>query len=161
MSKIFLIIIFYWISTTSVLGQTIGLSFQEAAKKGITTKHLDSIYPSALHNDTTKAIFKTVAEQQLMEDATEKMVKDFTAFLKENNFNWSQRTKVFTKVYFNAKGTIDYFLYSFLGKDEEKPSIEVQRTFDSLLNVFIKKYKWSISSKSNYSQSIPTTFMPN
>jgi hypothetical protein len=63
-----------------------GFSFQDAQKKGILIEHLDSIYKSAVHVDTSFAVFKTDSMKELMYNAYVKLLRDFGKYLSKNNF---------------------------------------------------------------------------
>ena len=141
-------------------GQHLGLTFQNAEKQGISIKHLDSIYISAVHTDTSLAVFKTEIEQEAMQQAYIKLLQDFGKFLSENNFKWEKPTRCFNRIYFSADGTIDYFLFNFLGKPEDKPAENIEKEFQKLLNVFILDYKFSLTAKTKFAQCSPTTYMP-
>lgn len=141
-------------------GQQLGLTFQNAEKQGISIKHLDSVYISAVHTDTSLAVFKTETEQEAMQQAYIKLLQDFGKFLLENNFKWEKPTRCFNRIYFNADGTIDYFLFNFLGKIEDKPAENIEKEFQRLLNVFIADYKFSVTAKTKFAQCSPTTYMP-
>ncbi|MFN3757527.1 MAG: hypothetical protein ACK4RM_11280, partial [Flavobacterium sp.] len=80
-------------------GQQRGLTFQNAEKQGISIKHLDSVYISAVHTDTSLAVFKTETEQEAMQQAYIKLLQDFGKFLLENNFKWEKPTRCFNRIY--------------------------------------------------------------
>ena len=141
-------------------GQHLGLTFQNAEKQGISIKHLDSLYKSAVHADTSLAVFKTEKEQDALQQAYVKLLQDFGKFLLENNFKWEKPTRCFNRIYFNSDGTIDYFLFNFLGKTEDKPAEIIEKEFQRLLNVFISDYKFSLTAKTKFAQCSPTTYMP-
>jgi hypothetical protein len=141
-------------------GQHLGLTFQDAEKQGISIKHLDSVYTSALHTDTSLAVFKTENEQEAMQQAYVKLLQDFGKFLSENNLKWEKPTRCFNRIYFNTDGTIDYFLFNFLGKPEDKPAENIEKEFKRLLNVFISDYKFTLTAKTKFAQCSPTIFMP-
>ncbi|KXK39069.1 MAG: hypothetical protein UZ09_BCD002001108 [Bacteroidetes bacterium OLB9] len=157
--RIFISTTLLWICFTAC-GQHLGLTFQEAEKQGISIKHLDSLYQSAVHTDTSMAVFKTDKEQETMHQEYIKLLQDFGKFLSTNNFVWDKPTRCFNRIYFNTDGTIDYFLFNFLGKTEDKPDEEKQKEFQRLLNLFIKDYKFSLTSKAKFAQCSPTTYMP-
>lgn len=140
--------------------QQLGLTFDEAEKQGIRISYLDSIYPSAVHNDTSLAVFKTESEQQKMYEAYVKLRQEFGNFLSENNFKWEKPTRCFNRIYFNNNGSINYFLFNFLGKEEAKPTPEKQKEFKRLLNLFIKNYSIQITANTKFAQCSPTTYMP-
>jgi hypothetical protein len=160
MTKINLIITILLTACLQTFGQHLGLSFQNAEKQGISIKHLDSIYTSAVHSDTSLAVFKTEKEQEALQQAYIKLLQDFGKFLSKNNFKWEKPTRCFNRIYFNSDGTIDYFLFNFLGKTEDKPAKNIEKEFQRLLNVFISDYKFSLTAKTKFAQCSPTTYMP-
>lgn len=144
-------------------GQHLGLTFEDAKKQAISIQHLDSVYKSAIHVDSSQAVFKTEKEQEAMSQAYVKLLQDFGKFLTANNFKWDKPTKCFNRIYFNSDGTIDYFLYNFTTKNvkpEDLLSTEKQAEFNRLLNLFIKDYKISLTAKIKFAQCSPTTYMP-
>lgn len=157
--RLFIITIFL-IVYLSIFSQNLGFSFQEAEKHGISIKNLDDIYQNAVHTDTSLAVFRTADEQIIMQQEYIKLLQDFGKFLSENNFTWDKPTRCFNKIYFDSDGTIDYFLFNFLGEENEKPSKEKQKEFERLLNLFIKDYKFALTAKTKFSQCSPTTYRP-
>ena len=159
MTKINFIITFLLTTCLQTFGQHLGLTFHNAEKQGISIKHLDSLYKSAVHADTSLAVFKTEKEQDALQQAYVKLLQDFGKFLSENNFTWEKPTRCFNRIYFNSDGTIDYFLFNFLGKTEDKPAEIVEKEFQRLLNVFISDYKFSLTAKIKFAQCSPTTYL--
>jgi len=148
-------------SNSIIYGQQRGMTFQEAENAGIRISLLDSTFKSAVHSDTTKAVFKTDKEQELMGNAYIKLLQDFGKHLNDNNFLWDKPTRCFNRVYFNSDGAIEYFLYNFIGKTtNERPSKKQQEDFKRLLNDFIKDYKLVIKADTKFAQCSPTTYMP-
>ncbi len=160
MTKRFFISAVLFLICCKTFGQHIGLSFQEAKKQGIEIDLLDSIYQSAVHINTSMAVFKTDIEQETMHKEYIKLLQAFGKFLSANNFIWKKPTKCFNRIYFNSDGSIDYFLYNFLGETEDKPDEEMQKEFQRLLNLFIKDYKFPLTAKTKFAQCSPTTYMP-
>jgi hemerythrin superfamily protein len=141
--------------------QQLGMTFQEAENAGIRISYLDSTFKSAVHVDTSQAVFKTDAEQELMINAYIKLLQDFGKHLNQNKFYWDKPTRCFNRIYFNPDGTIEYFLFNFIGKTAgERPTIEQQEVFKKLLNDFIKDYKINMKANTKYAQCSPTTYMP-
>jgi|SRR5690554_4093911 len=135
----------------------VGLEFNEAKRQGLV--NLDSIYVSAIHSDTTQAVFKTKKEQEQMMHAYKQMLQDFGRFLSENNFEWKKKTQGFNRVYFNEDGKVDYFLFSF-GRSENVPTKEEHKEFQRLLNLFIKDYQLDMIANTKFAQCSPVTFLP-
>jgi len=141
-------------------GQQLGLTFQEAQKQGISIEHLDSIYMSAVHADTSLAVFKTESEQEALFQAYAKLLQDLGQFLSDNNFKWEKPTKCFNRIYFNEDGTIAYFLFNFMGKPEDKPSEKMEKEFQELLHAFIADYQFSVTAETKFAQCSPTIYKP-
>ena len=143
--------------------QHLGITIPDAKAQGITIERLDSVYTSAVHSDTTLAVFRTDPEQERLLNAYQTLLQDFGAFLSTNNFKWNYPTKCWNRIYFNNDGTIDYFLYNFTTKNvkpEEQLSEEKQKEFNRLLNLFIQDYKFGVKAKVKFAQCSPTTYMP-
>ena len=152
-----------FLSLIQTYGQHIGMTFKDGESIGITNDSLEHIYKSAVHSDTSLAIFKTDAEQEAMGNAWQKILQDLANFLKKNNFVWDKPTRCFHKFYFNSDGTIDYVLYNFITKDvkpENLLSVEKQTEYNRLLNLFIKDYKFPMTAKVKFGQCGSITFTP-
>src|SRR5687768_2482668 len=146
--------------TCSLVAQPLGITFQEAESKGIIIKSLDIIYLSAVHVDTTLAVFTTDEEQALVVQEYSKLMQEFGSFLKTNHFIWEKPMKCFNRIYFNQDGAIDYFIFNFRGTPEEKPTAEQELEFTRLLNLFISDYKTSLKADTKFAQCSPVTYMP-
>ncbi|MES2691544.1 MAG: hypothetical protein V4658_14140 [Bacteroidota bacterium] len=147
-----------------VFGQPLGMTIKDAEKKGITIQHLDSIYKSAAHADSTKAVFKSQPEQQELLKAYTQLLSDFGDYLHKNKFTWNRPTRCWNRIYFDSTGSIDYFLYNFLTKDvkpEDQVPLHRQAEFNRLLNLFIKAYKFPLKANTKFAQCSPVTYMPN
>lgn len=144
---------FLTLFVTACYGQQKALTFQQAEKSGTRVSHLDSIYASGLHADSTKAVFWD--KQTEFIKAYQTTLQDLGKFLKANNFTWPKQTRCFNRIYFNNDGHIDYFLYSF-SKGELTEAQETR--FNVLLNEFIKDYKFPLAAKTKFSQCSPVTY---
>lgn len=102
---------------------------------------LDSLHPAAVHVDTTLGVFKG-REQEFME-AWKNFLTDFGAFLNENDLQWEEPTRCFNRIYFNADGTIDTFLFAF---KEGEVSEARQERFRELAYRFAADYKLQLDS---------------
>ncbi len=130
-----------------------GMTFAEAEASGTSIRTLDSLYQSALHSDSTKAVFGN--RQDELTNSYTRLLKDLNAYLHEHNYRWEQETRCFNRVYFNKDGHIDYFLYNFK-KGAIAPEKSVQ--FEALLNEFIKTYRFPLSAPVNFVQCSPTVY---
>ncbi|OIQ20202.1 MAG: hypothetical protein BM557_05910 [Flavobacterium sp. MedPE-SWcel] len=128
------------------------MSFEEAKEKGIYPAIEDN-YKSGIHADSTKAVFKEKMAVEKHIKAYQSFLQDLGVFLTEKKFYWTKRTPSFNRIYINADGTIDYFLYHFRGIPVEK-----QNGFKALLEEYIKTHKFGVTAPENFSQCSPVTY---
>lgn len=136
-------------------------SIEEARKLEISIEKLDLEYKSAVHVDSTKAVFKTEAQQQKLQESYVKLLQDFGSYLKRNNFKWETKTKCFQRIYFAPNGKIDYFIYNFKLKNvlpENLISEEKQKEFQRLLELFVKDFTFSSTAAEPFAQCSPTSY---
>lgn len=129
-----------------------GLTIQEAERNGILFDSLNIIYKSAVSVDTSRAVFKVDADIEKAHIAYQNLLNDFGKFLTKNNFKWPFSTTCFQKVYFSKDGTIDYFLFNFLGEPPYEVTVDQELKFKNLLNEFIKGYSYPVTANMKYSQ---------
>ncbi len=131
----------------------VAISYRAAATKGIRVSHLDSVYRSAIHADTTKAVFAGYEDEVVQ--AYGKLLQALGSYLKANQFLWSKPTKGFNRIYFRADGTIDYYVYQFrAGEIEAVREAEFQR----LLTEFVKSHKIDLRGRMPFAQCSPVTY---
>lgn len=155
--KLFLILLFF----NNLHSQSKVFSVEEAKKIGINIEKLDLEYKSAVHIDSTKAVFRTEAQQQKLQESYIKLLQDFGSFLNKNNFKWESKTKCFQRIYFAPNGKIDYFIYNFKLKNvlpENLISEEKQKEFERLLKLFVKDYTFFTSANEKFAQCSPTSY---
>jgi hypothetical protein len=140
--------------TFMIDGQKV-MTFQEAEKQGKPYQYLDSLYKSAVHSDSTLAVFKTPAEQQVLQKAYVDFLRQLGDFLKANNFKWEKLTRCFNRIYINSDGTVDYFLYKF---SKDQITEEKEKEFERLLTIFLKDHKFSASAKEKFAQCSPVKY---
>lgn len=106
---------------------------------------IDSLYPNAFHFDSSVySVFPGKGEE--VGKAWVTFHKDMGKYLSENNYKWNVPGKAFCKVFFHKTGEIDYIYFKF-------KEIEKQEDFQSLINEFIKSYKFQLfSEESKFSQ---------
>jgi len=146
-------IIFFAFSLHS-FGQGVAFPFEKANEHSILISELEQTYQSAIHTDTTLAVFKSKDQENTLVGAYQKLVKDLHKFLKKNNFYWTKPTRCFQRIYFDKNGKIDYFIYDF---KQEVPQDEKQE-FDRLLNEFIQKYEFGAKAPVKFSQCSPIVY---
>lgn len=158
MVRIYLVGFLMVVTSISVFGQNKALKFEELESHGISQEDIDTRYVGAVHHDPTLAVFKTETEQKAMIEAYTKLFQDLRKFLSENNFDWEQTTRCFNRVYFKEDGTIDHFVYKYLGNEEEIPTNEKDKEYQRLLNLFIADYQIPITAKEKFAQCSPITY---
>jgi hypothetical protein len=153
--SIFLLTHTFHVSAQSNVGNILQMEQQ-----GISIKKLDSTYKSAIHSDTTMAVFKTEKEQVQLQDAYQKLLQALGNYLSAHSFYWEKPTRCYNRIYFNASGKIDYFIYNFLGKEDVKPSQVQEAMFKTLVQQFIKDYVFSLKANEKFAQCSPTVYQP-
>lgn len=146
---------FYFLAFTIFMGckeDPIGLTFLEAEKKGISFDSLNVIYKSANSLDSTKTVFKTEADMIDGSIAYQNLYDELGKYLKEKGFKWPFATTCFQRIYFNEEGTIDYYLYNFLGEPPYEVTADQEMKFKGILNEFIKNYKFPVKTNGKHSQ---------
>ncbi len=131
------------------------IKFEDAEKQGIGYMHLDSIYKSALHANVNLAVFKTAVQQQSLTVAYGKFIQNLGAFLKGNNFKWDKPTRCYNRIYMNADGTVEYFLYHFTANDVPH---DKEQQFNILLTQFVKDNKFGITANEKFAQCSPVKY---
>ncbi len=129
------------------------ITFRQAEKLGVRVAELDSIYPSALHSDSAKAVFPN--REQEFTRAYKQTLQELGNFLKQHKFSWGKETKSFNRIYFSKNGQIDYFLYNF---KEGEITAEKEKQFSLLLMQFIKDYKFPLEAETGFSQCSPVRY---
>ena len=131
------------------------MTFNESKENNMRTSELDSIYKSAIHSDTSLAVFKT--NEEVFIKAYQQLLFDLGKYLKSQNFEWEKTTKGFNRIYFNQDGNIDYFIYSFR---PEQLTAEQEKQFDALLKQFVTTYKFPLTVPCKFAQCSPVTYTP-
>lgn len=147
-------------SLAQPLAQPLAIPRQDTESHGIKITVLDSLYLSAVHVDSTQAVFKSEAKQEMMHQQYIQLLQDLGNFLAKNDFKWEKPASCFNRIYFNKNGGIDYYIFSFRGTPEEKPSPDQEKEFTRLVNLFIQDYRIGMTADQPFAQCSPITFMP-
>lgn len=156
MKIIFPYLLILFLCPLTVVSQHVGISFQEAQKKNIKIEDIEKKYKNAVDTPPAESVFKV----EELQPAYQGLLQDLGKFLSKSNFKWEKKTKCFQRIYFNNDGTIDYFIFNFIGNPEDQPSVEKQAEFGKLVNQFVQDYKFSLSANVKFAQCSPTTYMP-
>ena len=140
--------------------QKLCLTVAEAESQGVSISVLDETYKSAVHVDTTLAVFKTESEQKELYQAYSQMLHDLASFLENNSFQWDQPRRCFNRIYFTPEGTIDYFIFQFIGEPEDQPTKKKQEHFQKLVNSLIQDYQFGATADIQFAQCSPTVYKP-
>lgn len=145
------------LNSSSVLAQSVATTFDKMETDfGIAVSYLDSLYHPAAHADAELGVFK---------DEQNAFLKEYSAMhvalgkhLFRNDWTWNRQIKLFTRVYFNKDGGIDYFLINPQRADLSK---EQSDRFFELTQEFISSYSISMSAELPFSQCSPVTYAPS
>lgn len=123
------------------------VSFQNLASQHIRLQQLDSMYTSALHQDTGKSVFNHQAERFI--SCYTSLIQEFGRFQKNNGFIPQQPLKYFHRLYFNAKGELEFYLYNFTPNSVTPQQEEI---FIKNCVLFFKTYNFPISAQAPFAQ---------
>lgn len=152
MKSAYLLLVLICFSTFSFYAQEVML-FEEAKEKGIYPA-VEEQYKSAVHADSTKAVFVADVDVNRHIQTYQQFIQKLGVFLKEKGFKWDENVRCFNRIYINANGTIDYFLYHF----KTKISLEKEEKFKTLVKAYIKANKFGITAPENFSQCSPVVY---
>ncbi len=131
------------------------MTFTEAEANGIHIPHLDSMYKSGVHVDSSRAVFHNRQEEYFTAYYT--LLQDLGVFLQANNFYWDNPTRSFNRIYFDKTGKIDYFLYNF---SPGQLTIAQEKEFKALVNKFIIDYRFALTAEVDFAQCSPVKYTP-
>ena len=151
--KIFPLILFLLPISFITHSQSFSGRFQKAIDNGISIKKLDSIYSSALHSDSSKAVFK--GREKEFYNGYVSMLQALGVFLKKNDFSWGKTTRCFNRIYISSEGTINYFLFNFYPNQIESTK---EQQFEKLVSEFIKTYQFPMKANTNFAQCSPVIY---
>lgn len=129
------------------------MRFEVAKAKGIFPA-VDEQYKSAIDADSSKAVFTNEADVEKHIQAYKDFLFGLGEFLEKNGFYWQDNTRCFNRIYINADGTVDYFLYQFKTKLPESKEHE----FSALLEKYISENKFGITAQENFAQCSPVVY---
>jgi hypothetical protein len=137
------------------------IPFAQMSSEGIRTSWLDSNYVSAVHTDTALAVFKTQNAQQEFSAAYTAFIQKLASYLNANGFEFNQEQRCFNRVYFDANGKAEYFIYSFSNKGidpKNQVADERQVEFERLVTLFLQQEKIAVQSAVPFAQCSPVVY---
>jgi len=135
--------------------QTKVISFAEGIANGVSMADLDIRYKSALHTDTSLAVFKTPEEQAKFIKAYQAFVKEIGSYLSGKGFEWKNPVRIFNRFYVDSQGNVEYYVYNFLSSQIDEPTVQ---TFEILMEVFFEDHKFGITAQTPFAQCSPVVF---
>lgn len=137
--------------------QTKVVSFTSTKEKGLSVADLDALYKSALHSDTSLAVFKTEGEQTKLIGAYQSFVREIGAYLKANGIKWDAPTRIFNRFYVGKSGEVEYYVYNFLSQSDQIGTAFTQK-FEQLMTAFFETHKFDVTAEVPFSQCSPVVF---
>ncbi|AKQ44515.1 hypothetical protein TH63_00925 [Rufibacter radiotolerans] len=134
--------------------QKVVSSFRQAEGTAYSMQLLDAQYKSAVHEDSTLAVF-TGPDQQKLVAAYQQLLQELGRHLRQNGFTWGKPTRAFNRFYFNADGTIDYYLFNF---NPQEADAQKQAEFQRLMAEFIKTHRLAMEAPVPFSQCSPVVY---
>ena len=129
-------------------------SFSVATPQGVVSK-VNSTYKSAIDiTDSSKCVFKSAKDQDSLGKAYNKFLMEFGRFLSAHGFKWEQTTRCWNRIYFNADGYVDYYLFDF----KTEISNEKLLKYKELFTEFSDTHKIGITASESFAQCSPVTF---
>jgi hypothetical protein len=128
---------------------------ENAEKDGVSVTGLDGRYKSAVHIDSTKAVFKTEKRRDSLVNAYTDFLQQLGDYLKANGYKWEKETKCWNRIYFRPDGTVDYYLFRF----RTEISDEKVKRYKDLFRSFAATHKIGIHANENFAQCSPVVFM--
>ena len=133
------------------------LAFQVLeAQTGLSLAVLQEKYADGMHSEEERGVFP-LSEHQAYNQAYQDLMQSLGDYLKQKGLVWPQTTRCFNRIYFNAEGKIDYFLYQFKA-DCISPELEAQ--FKQLLSEFIQNYRFPLKAPRAFAQCSPVVYQP-
>lgn len=130
-------------------------TIDNAERQGITIEHLGSLYMSAVHVDSSKAVFKSDAAADSLKNCYDRFLADFGKYLNQHHFTWAAPTRCWNRIYFHSDGAVDYYLFSL------KTSVSEARTdeYKKLFREYALTHKIGITAPCNFAQCSPVLYM--
>jgi hypothetical protein len=139
----------YLLQVVVVSAQPVVLPFHEAEKQGYKFNVLDSLYRDAINVDSTKAVFRTKANEDANYQAWVKLIQSFSSYLYKNGWTTENDVRGFIKVYFAPSGKVEMFFYNM---KDASISEEQHRLFKKLIAEMLTDYNYGMQADEQFSQ---------
>ncbi|MFW6248751.1 MAG: hypothetical protein ACOC4J_03165 [Bacteroidota bacterium] len=129
-------------------GQNRVYNIKDTTNEGLTMSDLDSIYKNGLSaNDSTNPVFSHEAFDSIVKPERQKLLRNLRAHFDDNGFNWQPALMIWTRMYVDENGRIDYLLYHFITPINSIKEAEFRKT----VNKFLMENKLNISAPVKFS----------
>lgn len=146
-----LIACFLGIFLSSASAQT-AMPIADAPTKGINIANLDRQFTMGIGSDSVETVFKGKETEYI--NAYYAMMRQLSEHLNQNSFRWGGSIRCFNRIYFNADGSIAYYLYQF----EDPISDSKKVRFQELLSSFISTYRFTLPTDQRFAQCSPVNY---
>jgi hypothetical protein len=154
MKKLFLFISMLLGPLIAAQAQKLVSTFRQAEGTAYAMQKLDAQYKSAVHSDSSQAVFKGEEEKKLIA-AYQKLLQEVGKHLTDNGFKWDKPTRCFNRFYFSKDGSIDYYLFNI---NPQEADSQKQAEFQQLMSQFIQGHTLQIQGPVKFSQCSPVVY---
>lgn len=140
------------ISLFSMAMAQTALPIADAASRGINIASLDRQFTMGIGSDSVETVFKGKETEYI--NAYYAMMRQLGEHLNQNSFRWGGSIRCFNRIYFNADGSIAYYLYEF----EDPISDSKKARFQELLSSFISTYRFTLPTDQRFAQCSPVNY---
>ena len=147
MKKVIISVFFLFFATT-IFAQDRVYDAGKLTKQGASMEDLDSIYKNGLPaNDTLNPVFDQIYYDTIVAVERLELFNEMSRYFKKNGFKWDLSLKVWTRIYTDTNGNVDYLFYHFMRPVESSK----EKAFIKQANNFLKEYKLPVKSTRKYS----------
>ena len=146
--KVFLLLVFHVLFSLVVLGQNRVYDAKELTTQAYTMQDLDSIYKNGLPaNDTINPVFNKIYFDSIVAKERIQLLNDMANYFIKQGFKWEPSITIWTRIYCDTNGTVDYLFYHFM-----KPISSIkEKEFRLLSNNYVRDNKLSITASRKFS----------
>lgn len=137
----------------TIQAQTNVKSIEATASSSVSMSDIDERYGDALNTESETAVFS--GRESDFIDVYRQLIVDISSHLRARGFDFGGDTRMFTRIYFDADGSIDHFYYS---REQAGFSPGQERQFNSLLTPFLSSYRFPLTSNEPFAQCSPVVF---
>ena len=146
--KIIFISVFLLVLSISTFAQDRVYDAGKTTKQGYLMDDLDSIYKNGLPvNDTLNPVFNQNYYDTIVAIERLELFNEMSRYFKKNSFKWESPINVWTRIYTDTNGNVDYLFYHFMRPVESSK----EQDFIKHANDFLKEYKMPVKSSRKFS----------